>query len=100
MRAAFFALCVAAFATTAHADMIASNGNDRVRLTDKPCTTAKVLEMINPILHSRVRQASATVGAKSYLACWMVLGEHAALLYEDGDQGRIPLRDFKPAPGV
>jgi hypothetical protein len=31
-----------------------------------------------------------------YHACWIVDGDSAHLLYEDGDQGLVPLADFKP----
>ena len=39
--------------------------------------------------------ATAVVQGQTFKACWVVEGHAAHLLYEDGDQGLIPLRDFK-----
>jgi hypothetical protein len=35
------------------------------------------------------------VQGQSFKACWLVDGSDAHLLYEDGDQGLIPLSEFK-----
>lgn len=93
----FSLLCAAALlATPAMADeLVASNGTDSVRLTDSPCSSEPVLNRLQPKFHSILRAASATVQGQTYKACWVVQGNVAHLLYEDGDQGIIPLSDFK-----
>lgn len=93
----FALLCAAAlFAAPALADeLVASNGSDSVRLTDKPCSSKPVLDRLTPRFREMMRDASATVGGQPYRACWITNGDSAHLLYEDGDQGIIPLADFK-----
>jgi hypothetical protein len=46
-------------------------------------------------MRAALRDATAVVQGKTFKACWSVEGQAAHLLYEDGDQGLIPLRDFK-----
>lgn len=91
-------VCAAAALLAAPAlgqELIASNGKDSVRLTDRPCTSEKVLEQLKPGFRPMMRNASAVVQGKAFQACWVVEGDSAHLLYEDGDQGLIPLADFK-----
>jgi hypothetical protein len=88
--------CLALVATAAQADsMVASNGRDSVRLLDVPCSSDAVLQRVNPRVREQMRDARATVGGEDYHACWIVYGDSARLMYEDGDQGLIPLTDFK-----
>jgi hypothetical protein len=108
MRAAvvaFIAAIVAVFAagcaavSQGHA-LTATNGKDTVRVTDQPCTSQIVLRMVNPQYREVLRDATATVRGQAYRACWFVDVDHAHLLYEDGDQGLVPLADFKPGAGL
>ncbi|MBG9388474.1 hypothetical protein [Caenimonas aquaedulcis] len=93
----FALLCAAVLATApAFADeLVAVNGADQVRLSDSPCSSEKVLSQISPRARAILRDARAVVQGQSFSACWAVDGEAAHLLYEDGDQGLIPLADFK-----
>jgi hypothetical protein len=95
MRFAF--LCAAALAVApAWADeVVASNGEDSVRISDQPCTSEKVLNLLPPSLRVLVHEASATVQGQLFKACWVIDGDAAHLLYEDGDQGLVPLSDFR-----
>jgi hypothetical protein len=95
MRFALF--CAAALlAAPALADeLVASSGNDSVRLSTAPCSSDQVLNRLQPQLRAQLRDATAVVQGKIFKACWVVEGHAAHLLYEDGDQGLIPLRDFK-----
>ena len=93
-------LCAAALlAAPAIADeVVASNGDDSVRLSDAQCSNPKVLEQIEPSMRSRVRDATAVIQGQSFRACWAVMdGTVAHLVYEDGDQGIVPLTEFKKA---
>ena len=94
----FALLCVAALlAAPALADeVVANSGEDSVRLSDSPCTNPQVLARLEPSLRPTLRDATAVVQGQSFKACWVVHGNAAHLLYEDGDQGLIPLSDFKP----
>ena len=91
-------VCVAAALLAAPAfgqELIASNGKDSVRLSDKPCTSDKVLNQLKPGFRPMMKNANAVVSGQQFQACWVVEGDAAHLLYEDGDQGLIPLSDFK-----
>ena len=95
MRSLF--LCVAlAAAPTLAADLVARQGSDTVRLADGPCTSESVLGQIDPQLHSQYKAASAVVQGQSFAGCWRKTGSVAHLLYEDGDQGIVPMADLKP----
>jgi hypothetical protein len=84
-------------ALPARADvLITSNGQDSVRLYDTPCVNLAVLAHIHARYHDQMLRADAIVGGKPFDACWIVDGDSAHLMYEDGDQGLIPLTDFKP----
>jgi hypothetical protein len=93
----FALLCAAALAAAPVLadELVASNGQDSVRLTDQPCSSEQVLQQLTPQLREMMKDASATVGGQQFKACWVVDGEAAHLLYEDGDQGLIPLADFR-----
>jgi hypothetical protein len=90
-------LCAALVAAPVFADdLVARNGDDSVRLTEAACTSQPVLARLDPQLQSEYKAASAMVGGHSFQACWHVVGNSAHLMYEDGDQGLIPLSDLKP----
>jgi hypothetical protein len=93
----FALLCAAALlAAPVMADeLVASNGNDSVRLSDKPCSSEQVLQRLSPRVRELMRDANAVVNGQPFRACWVVNGDSAHLLYEDGDQGLIPLTDFR-----
>jgi hypothetical protein len=96
MRFALFCAAAALAAAPALADeLVASNGQDSVRLSDKPCSSDQVLKQLQPAFREKMKDASAVVGGQPFRACWIVDGDSAHLLYEDGDQGLIPLAEFK-----
>ena len=93
----FLLLCAALAAAPAMSqDLVARQGNDMVRLADGPCTSKQVLVRLEPKLHSQFRAAMATVEGRTFAACWRKAGGVAHLLYEDGDQGIVPMSDLKP----
>ena len=92
-----FLLCAALVAAPVFAeDLVARNGNDTVRLSEGPCTSQLVLGRLEPQLHEHYRTASAVVEGTTFAACWRAVGNAAHLMYEDGDQGIVPLSDLKP----
>lgn len=96
MKFAMFCAAAAFIAAPALADeMVASNGKDSVRLSDQPCASEKILNQLKPSFRPVMRNASAVVQGQPFAACWVIEGDSAHLLYEDGDQGLIPLSDFK-----
>lgn len=96
MKFAFLCAAAALAAAPALADeLVASNGQDSVRLSDRPCSNDRVLQQLTPKFREAMRDANAVVGGQPFRACWIVDGDSAHLVYEDGDQGLIPLADFK-----
>jgi hypothetical protein len=96
----FLAFFLAALALSAHADYIANNGRDTVRLTDAPCPL-EVLKLLPEGARGYYRSAHAQIGKQSYAACWAPYGRDGVhLKYSDGDEGLIPVADFKASPGV
>jgi hypothetical protein len=93
----FALLCAAALAAAPVLadELVASNGQDSVRLSDQPCSSEQVLQQLTPKFREVMKDASAVVDGQQFRACWIVDGESAHLLYEDGDQGLIPLTDFR-----
>jgi hypothetical protein len=96
MKFALFCAAAALAAAPALADeLVATNGQDSVRLSDKPCSSDPVLAKVTPRFRDMLKEANAVVDGQPFRACWIVDGDAAHLLYEDGDQGLIPLSDFK-----
>jgi hypothetical protein len=96
MKIALFCAAAALVAAPALADeLVATNGQDSVRLSDKPCSSDQVLAKVTPRFREMLKDANAVVDGQPFRACWIVDGDAAHLLYEDGDQGLIPLADFK-----
>jgi uncharacterized membrane protein len=92
--------CVALAAAPVFAEeLVARNGSDSVRLAEGPCTSESVLAKLQAEKQEggEYKAASAQVGGQSFQACWRVVGNSAHLMYEDGDQGLIPLAELKPA---
>lgn len=92
MRTVLLAL-VAGLALPAQSAVIARQGSDWVQLSDKPCT----LQV--PQAEQR-RMAEAFVGGAKYPACWLPMQGAVHLVYEDGDQGAIPMEHFRDEPGI
>lgn len=96
MRTLLICAALAAAAPAFAQDLVARQGNDSVRLADTPCTSERVLGRLQPQQKEEYRQASATVDGQNFQACWRPMGGAAHLMYEDGDQGLIPIQDLKP----
>lgn len=85
------ALLAAATATAQTTDLVAYQGTNAVRLTDAACTDDAVLKQLAPELRPYFRSAWAQVEGKRYKACWGTLPTAVIVVYEDGDQGLVPL---------
>lgn len=80
-------------------DLIARKGADSVTISERPCAVASVLIQIDRILpdeREKFQRADGTFGGKKYFACWRTSPGGVHLIYEDGDQGVVPLTEFKP----
>lgn len=99
MRSLILAACIAASPAVA-ADFVARQGQDVIRLTDEPCPVS-VIRHIPEGHRGHFRKAHASVNGKNYLACFAARSDGmVALVYEDGDQGLIPIQLFKEDVGA
>lgn len=92
------ALCVAlaCVATSALAnDLVVNEGNDSIRLSEAACSSQAILQRIEPKAHTHFRTASATLQGQRYTACWSIVSTAVLLVYEDGDQGLVPVSKLK-----
>lgn len=90
-------LCAALVVAPAFADdLVARHGSDTVRLADSPCAVEQVLELVPVQMREEFHAASAVLEGRNFSGCWRVMGNAVHLLYEDGDEGLIPLADLKP----
>jgi hypothetical protein len=97
---AFVAVAAAAAALAAAPtfaqDLVAHQGEDSVRLSDTACKSELVLSRLDADQHEQFHAASAVFQGQNFQACWRVMGNVAFLIYEDGDQGVIPIQELKP----
>jgi len=96
-----FAVCIALAAAAAAApafseELVARQGDDSVRLSDAACQSELVLARVEPGAQDEYKAATARFQGQSFVACWRSMGGVAHLVYEDGDQGIIPMRELKP----
>jgi hypothetical protein len=92
------AILIGLTAQKARADSEARQGADWVRTSDKPCTDAAVLPLLQGAGYDleQWQAARASFGGREFGACWHTVGNVAHLVYEDGDQGIVPLDALKP----
>ena len=98
MKAVVFCAAVAALAAapTFAQELIARQGDDSVRLSDTACRSELVLRRLDPSAAGEYKAASAQFQGQRFTACWRMMGNVAHLVYEDGDQGLIPVQELKP----
>ncbi len=77
------------------ADMVASEGGDTVRLAEAACTNTTVLDKVDPAMRPYLRAASAELQGHTFVGCWRPTAAGAHLIYEDGDQGLVPLDNLR-----
>jgi len=98
MKALALVAAIAAFAAapTFAQDLIARQGDDSVRLSEAACSSQLVLGRLEAGQHEEFHAATAVFQGQNFVACWRAMGNVAFLMYEDGDQGVIPLQELKP----
>jgi hypothetical protein len=87
MRYALLSLALLAAPAVAVPIAIAETGEYRLILMDDPCPH-------NVPGFSKLAQLHEGEH-KTYMACWRLNGPFVELMYEDGDQGRVPVSEFR-----
>ncbi len=100
MRTAFLCAALLAAAPAMANELVAYNGSDSIRLMDSECTSETVLRHLEPGTQSEFRAAAAVLQGQSFTACWRAIPAAAHLVYEDGDQGIIPVSTLKETTGI
>jgi len=93
----FVLLCSAALLAAAPAfaeEVVASNGQDSVHLSDGQCSSQKILEQVEPTVREQLKDAKAQISGQQFQACWVADGQIVHLVYEDGDEGMVPMTEF------
>jgi hypothetical protein len=94
MKKYLFGLFLALTSALSYADLMASSGKDYVQLHETVCSSPEVLKRIDPSIHALLKAGTAEVGGTKYALCWYPFQNHIALMYDDGDQGLVPMTYF------
>lgn len=100
MKPAFLCAVLLASAPAMANELVAYNGTDSIRLTEAECTNETVIRHLEPGTQSEFRAATAVLQGQSFTACWRAIPSAAHLVYEDGDQGLIPVSTLKETVGI
>jgi hypothetical protein len=80
----------------AHAfELVAERGGESVRFYDTPCQDPRVTKHIRPEMVEWFHGAEVVLGTQYFSACWTPVQGFLNLVYEDGDQGSVPMSDVK-----
>lgn len=81
-------------------ELVARQGDDEVRLFESPCVHAGTLGLIKPEAREKFKKAAGRFSGQMFYGCWRPVGDSAVLVWEDGDQGIIPVTELKPDHGA
>ncbi|MGP1685307.1 MAG: hypothetical protein ACTS8S_23525, partial [Giesbergeria sp.] len=89
------------WSSNAHgAERYVRQGSAEVRISDAPCMYAGVLQHIQEAERPQFRKASGRFDGQSFFACWVQQRDQIFLVYEDGDLGVVPVKQFKDVPSA
>ena len=102
IRSLLVALLVLFSAHSAAQVMRAEDGQGSyLRLFSQPCANDRVLARTPPAHRQSLHAGEAKVNGTVYGMCWLALPDGTVgILYEDGDQGRMPIQAFRPEVGA
>lgn len=102
MRRAIIAIALLlSWGMTYAADMVVRQGNNYVRISDSPCVHGGTLAILMPEWRDKFKKAVAVINGKTWFACWILEDDgQGYVLYEDGDENRLPMAAFKPDGGI
>lgn len=94
-------LCAAMVGASAMAtELVSYQGKNVIHLADGACTSETVLNRLEPEMQGQFMAASAELDGATYKACWRATPAGAQLIYEDGDQGMVPMERIKPLVSI
>jgi hypothetical protein len=72
-------------------ELVAYDGKDTIYLTEAPCASQTVLSHVPDDVKPEFMKANVVLHGEKFTACWRITPTAAHLVYEDGDQGLVPL---------
>jgi hypothetical protein len=96
MRLLIVAAILAASPAFASDSMIARNGQNWLRLYDKPCSSEDVRALLRDKWKDKFRAAHSQANGQEFEACWLEKDGQVFVLFEDGDRLVLPRDAFKP----
>lgn len=95
-------LIAAVFAAgPAFADLVATSGENELRLMPGPCVHGGILGMLKPEHRKQFKKGQAFVAGKLFYACWIDTGEGSYfVIYDDGDGKVYSVTSFTDQPGI
>ena len=75
-------------------------GDVVVRIAGGKCTNKVVLDQIESTYHAQFRKAELKGNGTSKKGCWTVDTNGVFVIFENGEQGYIPLEMFKPVETI
>ena len=103
MKRLLAVLAFISFATAAEATVMRMDDGkgQYIRLFDIPCNNDVVLAKTPLAFRPRMQAGEAMIDGKLYGMCWTALPDGTVgMMYEDGDQGRLPVQAFKAEVGA
>ena len=98
MKRLLFAVLFASFTAAASSTVMRMDDGQGhyVRLFATPCNNDMVLARTPPNFRPRMQAGETKIDGKLYGMCWTALPDGTVgIVYEDGDQGRLPIQAFK-----
>jgi hypothetical protein len=77
-------------------ERVARQGDDEVHVFDSPCVSAQTIIRIPENAREGWGKMQGRYQGERFFGCWRALGDNILILWEDGDQGLLPVQDFKP----
>ena len=86
---------IAMLAFSAQADLVATNGENSLRLKQEPCTNATIVPMIREEFRPQFKAGSAEIAGKRFQTCWIDTGDGVYfVMFDDGDDASVPITAF------
>jgi hypothetical protein len=97
MRIAIFLILLLLAPLALAGERVVRQGADEVRVFDSPCVSAETIGRIPEKDREGWNKVQGRFNGQRYFGCWRPLGDSAIhILWDDGDQGVIPLIELKP----
>lgn len=101
MKRLIVSAALALAASTSFADLVATHGQNELRLLQEPCTHEGILAKINEQYRAQFKRATAYIAGETMAACWIDSGEGSYLVaFADGDVMVYSITAFIEQPGV